>query len=163
MFRAKLSQHDLPPASGPVEFVGETSLLEDAIVNDECQVMLSDGRHLRSVEIIPVRMPPDGDGMRDKECIRLRDAVIGHVVQMKKAENRCYRYFHKDLLPGIRALDYSTLQGLELDSLSEIMNHIQLNNADLNEISRQTVANILRVSGMRLPTPRRGHPSRRGT
>jgi hypothetical protein len=156
-FRAKLLQDGSTPASDSSDFIGETALLEGAIVDDECQVTLSDGRRLRGVEMIPARMPPHGDGKRDMESIRLRDAVIGHIVRMKKAEDRHYRYLHKDLLPGVRALDYSTLQDLEPDSLSEIMHDIQLNNAVLNEVSRQTVANILRTSGMRLPKPRRRH------
>jgi hypothetical protein len=94
MFRAKLLR-DGPSTSEPVEFVGDTCLLEGAIVSEACQVVLSDGRRLRSVEIIPVRMRPDGHGMRGKESEKLRDAVIGHVVRMKKLKTAATVIFTK--------------------------------------------------------------------
>jgi hypothetical protein len=94
MFRAKLLR-DGPSTSEPVEFVGDTCLLEGAIVSEACQVVLSDGRRLRSVEIIPVRMRPDGHGMRGKESAKLRDAVIGHVVRMKKLKTAATVIFTK--------------------------------------------------------------------
>jgi hypothetical protein len=148
------------PTSAPAsaEIIGETSVLDGGIVDNKCQVTLLDGRRFCCVEIIPAHIPPHGDRPRDRKSVELQDAVIAHVVRMKKAEDRHYRYLHRDLLPGVRILDYNTLQDLELDySLSEIMHDIQLNNVNLNEISRQTVANILRDVGIRLPTPRRRH------
>ena len=94
-FRAKLVQ-DASSALESAEFAGKTSLLGGAIVDHECQVTLSDGRRFRSVEIIPARMPPHGDGKRDIESVRLRDAVIRHLVRIKKAEDHHYRYLCKD-------------------------------------------------------------------
>ncbi len=122
-----------------------------------CHVILSDGRRLGSVEIIPFRMPPHRDRARDVQSLRRQHAVIAHIIRMNDAEQRCYRDFDKVLLPGIRVLDYSALRDFKLPPLSKIMNYIHLNDVGLNGLSRQTVANTLRDWGLRLPaTPRRG-------
>lgn len=153
-FRAKLAH-----SSTTTKFEEwETPLLEGAVVEiigDQVQVVLSDGRRLRGVEIIPSHMPPHLDRPREVQSIRLQRAVVGHIVRMNRAEDRCYRCIHKDSLPRVRALDFSTLHVLRLPSLSAIVHDIDLNNAQLNSISRQTVANILRDCGLRLPESRR--------
>lgn len=136
----------------------ETNLLDDFIVEvteDQVQVLLPDGRRLRGVEIIPYHLPPHGDGPRDVQSVRLRYQVIQHIVWMLNAEERCYRFVDKDLLPGVRVLDFGTLHDLQLPTLSAILHNIQLNNPRLNSISRQTLANFLRDWGLRPPEARR--------
>ena len=146
-FRAKLAHS--PTALKPEEW--ETPLLEEAIVkiiDDQVQVILSDGRRLRRVEIVPYKMPPHLDRPRDVQSRRLQNAVIAHIVGgVNNAEDRCYRYIDKKLLPGFRVLDLSTLHVLRLPSLSAIMHDIELNNEELNGISRQTAAECTSETG----------------
>jgi len=148
-FRAK--------GTGSLEFEEfETCLLDGAsaeIIGERLEVVLSDGRRLRGVQVIPCSLPPCGDGQRQTDALRLHEEVIGLVVEMCGAQDRCYRFVDNDLLPGFRLLDFNALQDLPLPPLSEIMNYIQLNNARLHSISRQTVANILRDWGLRIPRP----------
>ena len=132
-------------------------LLDGAIVElseDQTHIVLADGRRLHGVEIIPYRMPPHGDRPREVQSMRLQQAIVEHIVRMCKAEDRCYRYIDKNLLPGVRVIDFNMLHVLELPPLSDIMHDIQLNNEALNVISRQTVANTLRDWGLRLPPSR---------
>ena len=152
-FRAKFAHS--PTGSRPEEF--ETPLLQGStveMVKDQVQVILSDGRRLRAVEIIPCHMPPRGDQPRCVQSFKRQLAVIAHIVRMNNAEDRCYQTVDDDLLPGVRRLEFNTLQDLNVPPLSAIIHHIDLNDPDLNGISRQEVANILRDWGLRLPEPR---------
>ena len=151
-FRAKGTR---TPASLEFEEF-ETCLLDGAsaeIIDEQLEVVLSDGRRLQGVQVIPCYLPPCGDGQRQKDALRLQQEVIGLVVRMCNAQDRCYRYLDKDLFPGFRVLDFGTLRDLQLPPLSEIVNYIHLNHPRLNPISRQTVANILRDWGLRIPRP----------
>jgi hypothetical protein len=146
-FRAKGTR---TPASLEFEEF-ETCLLDGAsaeIIDEQLEVVLSDGRRLQGVQVIPCYLPPCGDGQRQKDALRLQEEVIGLVVRMCNAQDRCYRFVDKDLLPGFRAVDFATLRDLQLPPLSEIVNYIHLNHPRLNPISRQTVANILRDWGL---------------
>jgi hypothetical protein len=80
--------------------------------------------------------------------MRLQWAVIEHTVRMCKAEDRWYRYFDRNLAPGVRVIDFNALRDLELPPLSGILHDMQLNNEVLNDTSRQTVANALRDWGV---------------
>lgn len=156
-FRAKRANS--PRGSSFEEW--ETPILDGSAVErteDQVQVALPDGQRLCGVEIIPYAMPPHGDRPREVSSFKMHMALIEHIVRMHNAEDCCYRLIDNDLLPGVRALDFSTLQTLNLRPLSEIMHHLQLNNAELNAVSRQTVANVLRDWGLRIsePRPRRG-------
>lgn len=125
------------------------------------------GKRMHGVEVIPYRMPAHGDRQRDVKSMKIQSAVIQHVVRMCN-DDRCYRYLQtdadkdtqneldkdQDLLPILRVIDFNMLHVLELPSLSDLMHDIQLNNEKLNHISRQTVANILRDWGIRLPQSR---------
>ena len=125
-FRAKGTR---TPASLEFEEF-ETCLLDGAsaeIIDEQLEVVLSDGRRLQGVQVIPCYLPPCGDGQRQKDALRLQEEVIGLVVRMCNAQDRCYRYVDKDLFPGVRVLDFGTLRDLQLPPLSEIVNYIDLN------------------------------------
>jgi hypothetical protein len=136
----------------------ETCLLDGAIaeiIDERLEVILSDGRRLRGVEVIPCYLPPCGDGKRQMDAVRLHEEVIGLVVKMCNAQDRCYRFVDEDVLPSVRVLAFGTLQDLSLGTLSDIANYIHLNHERLNPVSPQTVANILRDWGLRIPSPQR--------
>jgi hypothetical protein len=84
----------------------------------------------------------------------LQEAVVGHIIRMCKAEDSCFRYIDQNLLPGVRVIDFNMLRVLKLPPLADIMRDIQLNNENLNSVSRQTVPNILRDWGLRRPPSR---------
>ena len=69
-FRAKGTR---TPASLEFEEF-ETCLLDGAsaeIIDEQLEVVLSDGRRLRGVQVIPCYLPPCGDGQRQKDALRL--------------------------------------------------------------------------------------------
>ena len=98
----------------------ETCLLDGAsaeIIDEQCEVVLSDGRRLRGVQVIPCYLPPCGDGQRQMDALRLHEEVIGLVVAMCNAQDRCYRYVDKDLLPGFRAARFRHAPGFAAAAL----------------------------------------------
>ena len=104
-FRAKGTR---TPASLEFEEF-ETCLLDGAsaeIIDEQLEVVLSDGRRLRGVQVIPCYLPPCGDGQRQMDRPQASGRGDRTVVRMCNAQDRCYRYLDKDLLPGVRVLDF---------------------------------------------------------
>lgn len=123
------------------------SRLDGAIVDSECNVRLSDGTHLHNVEVLPTAIRIQ-DSHRERRIVALTIQFIG-------ADDQCYRPLHEKALPDLKFLDYRTLPDLKLPPLRAIVGHIVTVDPTFSDRSRQTIANALRRSGMRLPRSRR--------
>ena len=146
-FRAKLDR-----APEFQEF--EIGRLGGASVNGEGQVRLSDGTHLRGVEVIPANLPYNITPV-DWAVIRQTIAELG-------IEEEC-RYVPTD--PALREIvpdliddpiDCSKLSGHPAPLLKVVQGRIQDHFG--GTVSQQKIADTLRKFGMRVPT---GRPSSR--
>jgi hypothetical protein len=112
------------------------SRLNAAVVDADCNVILSDGTKLRAVEVRPTRLPP-------QDFTPEQMFIVHAAIRFANAEDQCYRHFEPTYFPGIRRIDFSTLPGLELFGLKAFTKFV-IDTCGLPVKSRQTIANTLR-------------------
>jgi hypothetical protein len=129
--------------------------LDGAKVDNNGIVRLSSGLMLRAVTVIPAKLPLKPSEL-DYRIVHLVISIIG-------AEDRCYRSLREhakpkcldvleEIIPEMRFIDCSALDGLELLSLKHLANQIGKKDPTLKRLSRQKIADALRIFGMRIPT-----------
>lgn len=119
------------------------SLLDRAKVNENGTVILSNGTCLEAVDVIPTALP--------RELTELQKRIVYWTIKFIGAEGDCYRYGPPT--PDLAWLDYAALRILDVPKLEAIVQSIAEKDPDLGA-TRQTIANALAMSGMRLPDQR---------
>jgi hypothetical protein len=128
--------------------------LDGAKVDNNGIVRLSDGAVLRAVEVIPAKLPLTPSDLDWR--------IVHHVISIIGAEDHCYRSIREhakpkcldvseEMIPEIRFIDCSALEGLELPSLKYFAQQIGQRDPTLKRLSRQKIADALRTFGMRIP------------
>ncbi len=122
--------------------------LNDATLEYDGTVLLSDGRRLRAIEIIPAQFP--------YEITNLEWRIIHHIIKMVGAEQRCYRHPGEVLVPALRQialdqklLDCGSLSELKIPLLKQIQGDFLDHNPDAKSLSQQKISDTLRKFGMR--------------
>lgn len=135
--------------------------LDRAVVDGTGKVTLSDGTHLRSVEVIPTYMP--------LEPSELDWRIVHQAISLIGVQKSCYRSLKhglpiefKKTVPDLRFLDCSALRSLPLPMFKIIAGLIQ-SKYSLADVppSQQQIANSLRKFGIRVPKPRPRKRARR--
>ena len=113
--------------------------LDEAAVDAEAAVLLTDETKLRAVEMIPTCSLSDPTEL-DWLILHCTIAIIG-------AEERCYRSLRHDapssireMVPDLRFIDCSTLRSLDLPPLKVIASRIAERNWTRRVPSQQTIA-----------------------
>jgi hypothetical protein len=129
--------------------------LDNAEVDADGNVLLSDKTKIRAVEVEPTPLPVEPTDIQWR--------IIHYTLEFIRADH-CYRSL-RDVLPAElqqfapdrRYLDCSTLGSLEFrSSLNEIARFIAEKDWTLRRLSRQTIADALCTFGIREPV-RRSH------
>jgi hypothetical protein len=128
--------------------------LDGARVDYNGIVRLSDGAVVRAVEVIPAKLPLKPSDLDWR--------IVHHVISIVGAEDQCYRSLREhakrkcldvpeEMIPEMRFIDCSVLDGLELPSLKHLAKQIGLKDPTLKRLSCQQIADALRKFGMRIP------------
>jgi hypothetical protein len=128
--------------------------LDGAKVDNDGIVRLSDGTVLRAVEVIPAKLPLNPSDLDWR--------IVHHVISIIGAEDHCYRSLREhskpkcldvfeEMIPEIRFIDCSALEGLGLPSLKHLAQQIGKKDPTLKRLSRQKIADALRKFGIRIP------------
>lgn len=131
--------------------------LDGATVDYRGIVRLSDGSMIRTVKVVPAKLP--------LKPSKLDWQIVHHVICIVEAESRCYRSVREharlccpdvppDMLPSDLFIDCSALAGIELPSLKYLVQQIGKRDPALKKLSDQKVADALFVFGMRVPKRR---------
>ena len=122
-------------------------------------VTLADGTSLRSVEVIPARLP-----YRPSE---LEQRIIYRFVEMRGAQDRCFPRLSDRTPPAFRkfvpehicALDCQALAQLEPPLLKVFASYLMDHDSELSSLSSQKLADALANFGVRpiKPRPRKKH------
>ena len=121
----------------------EISALDGAVTDAAGNVQLSDGSFVRAVELERARLT--------NELTPEQENILRCVIKVLEVEDRCYRPVDVDLLPGLVALDYAKVAELgaeQLPSLKTIERNVL---KIMPEVTRQTLANVLALAGLRRP------------
>lgn len=134
---------------------GDIRELDRASISPTGVVQMVDGRRFEAVEMIPRNFTRD---LND-----LQKLIVYWTIKMLglTARDVCYRlpaeirpFLPKNfgrLTRDLRYLDYGKLRDRRLPSLKAIHRYLGNHNKSLHEVSRQTIANALRLSGLRVP------------
>jgi hypothetical protein len=129
--------------------------LDRAIVSSTGALRTVSGCRFEAVEVIPRHFTP--------ELSARQKLVVYWTIKMLRltAKDVCYqlpnevrRFLPSDfgrLTSDLRYLDYGKLRGRKLPSLKAIHRYLGAHNKSLREVSHQTIANALRLSGLRVP------------
>ncbi len=126
--------------------------LHDAVLKGNGNVVLSDGRSIRAVEMIAAHLP--------LEPTELDWCIVRNTLAIIEAD-RCYRplgyglppHLH-EMVADIQFLDCSRLAGLNLPPLKVIAYDIRARDRALKDVSDQKIADALRKFGIRIPLAR---------
>ena len=135
IFRANLM--DGTPIHGAIDE------LNGATVEPSGSVHLSDGRHLRRVEVQP------GIAYRHYDFSEYEHSIVRQTLKLIGEEDRCYRIVNEDLLPGLRWLDYAAIQEIHLPRDKKLVAKIE--KALGLSHSKVKIRNVLKLAGMRFP------------
>jgi hypothetical protein len=129
----------------------EILCLDQAKVGPEGSVVLTDGRRLRGVEMVPTHMP--------YELSRVEKRILQNVIKLTESDG-CYRNLREDLpehlqpgIPDLWVLDFGRLHTIPRRSLKEIKSHIEDDDPELR-VSNQKIADALAKCGVRVPRRR---------
>jgi hypothetical protein len=129
----------------------EIPCLDDAKVGPDGSIVLTDGRRLRGVEMVPTHMPYAMSPVEQR--------ILWHVIALTESYD-CYRNLRDDLPPHLQAgipelwvLDYGRLHIIPRCLLKVIKAHIEAHDPKLR-VSTQKIADTLAKCGVRVPRPR---------
>ena len=117
--------------------------LDGGSVEPNGSVLLSDGRHIRSVELQP------GIAYRHYDFSWREHFVVHQTLRLIGEEDRCYRFVDERLLPGLKWLDYNAIQQIRLPNVKKLIARIQ--KILCLHMSDREIENILRLAGMQFP------------
>lgn len=124
---------------------GAVAELHGATVRSDGVVSLLDGRRVRGLEFQPgVRYEHYDFTSRQHYIVRLALRLLGE-------EERCYRPFNEELLPGVKLLDYAAIKGVHLPHVKKLLALIQ--EISYLQVSKVEIEEILRLAGMQFPGP----------
>jgi hypothetical protein len=125
----------------------EISCLGGAKVGPDGSVVLTDGRWLRGVEMVPTYMP--------YALSPLEERVLRHVIEFTKSYE-CFRNLRDDLpqhlqpgIPDLWVLDYGRLHTIPRRLLKTIKAYIETHDPELR-VSNQKIADALAKCGVRM-------------
>jgi hypothetical protein len=129
----------------------EISCLDGAKVGADGSVVLTDGRRLRGVEVVPTHMP--------YELSLAEERILWNVIRFTESYE-CYRNLRDDLphylqrgVPELKVLDYSRLHSIPRRPLKAIKAYIEIHDPELS-VSNQKIADALAKCGVRVPRRR---------
>jgi hypothetical protein len=129
----------------------EISCLDQAKVGPDGSVVLTDGRCLRGVEMVPTHMP--------YELSLVEKRILRNVIQFTESYG-CYRNLREDLpehlqpeIPDLWVLDYGLLHTIPRRPLKTIKAYIETHDPELR-VSNQKIADALAKCGVRVPRRR---------
>jgi hypothetical protein len=129
----------------------EIFCLDKAKVGPSGAVVLTDGRSMRGVEMVPTHMP--------YELSWVEKRILQNVIKLTKSYG-CYRNLRDDLpehlqpgIPDLWVLDFGRLHTVPRRSLKEIKSHIEDDDPELR-VSNQKIADALAKCGVRVPRRR---------
>jgi hypothetical protein len=129
----------------------EISCLDGAKVGPDGSVVLTDGRCLRGVEMVPTHMP--------YELSPVEERILWNVIRFTESYG-CYRNLRDDLpphlqpgIPDLWFLDYGRLHTIPRRPLKAIKAYIETHDLELR-ISNQKIADALAKCGVRVPRRR---------
>jgi hypothetical protein len=129
----------------------EICCLDEAKVGPDGAVVLTDGRRLRGVEVVPTRMP--------YELSPVEKRIVENVISYTKAYG-CFRNLRNDLpphlqlgMPELWVLDYGRLHTIPRRPLKAIKGYIETHDPGLT-VSMQKIADALAKCGVRVPRRR---------
>ena len=115
------------------------ALLDNATVDIDGNVCLTNGVYLHNVDLVPTTLRP--------VLTKRQERILYLTIFALKAKDRCFRPLHPSL-PDIVGLDYSTLSSVKMPSLKELERQIA---KDMPDATRCEIADALAIAGMRLP------------
>ena len=119
------------------------SELNDATSDSDGNVELVDGRFLHAIELIPAPAHYD---------FSLTDHKIVHsALAYMELGHQCYRALDKELLPGLKVLDYAEVAKVRIKKLKPVVRHV-INL--LPDVSDTQIIATLKRAGMQLPRSR---------
>jgi hypothetical protein len=142
---------------------GNLQELDGAAVSPTGVVQTVDGRRFEAVEMIPRHFTRELNAQQQLivfwtiKMLRLRDKDVCY--QLPDDVRRFLPKSFGRLTTDLRYLDYGKLRDRKLPSLKAIHRYLGRRNKSLLEVSHQTIANALRLSGLRVP--RSGRLARR--
>jgi hypothetical protein len=129
----------------------EILCLDQAKVGPEGSVVLTDGRRLRGVEMVPTHMP--------YELSRVEKRILQNVIKLTESDG-CYRNLREDLpehlqpgIPDLWVLDFGRLHTIPGRKLKAIKVYIEKHDPELR-VSNQKIADALAKCGVRVPRRR---------
>jgi hypothetical protein len=129
----------------------EISCLQEAKVGPTGSVVLTDGRCLRGVEMVPTHMP--------YELSLVEERILWNVIKFT-ASYGCFRNLRDDLpqhlqagIPDLWVLDYGRLHTIPRRPLKTIKAYIETHDPELR-VSNQKIADALAKCGVRVPRRR---------
>jgi hypothetical protein len=129
----------------------EILCLDQAKVGPEGSVVLTDGRRLRGVEMVPTHMP--------YELSRVEKRILQNVIKLTESDG-CYRNLREDLpehlqpgIPDLWVLDFGRLPTISGRKLKAIKVDIEKRDPELS-VSNQKIADALAKCGVRVPRRR---------
>lgn len=131
-FRGKFA--DGTPIHGAINELNRAAVKSDGVV------LLPDGRQIRSVELQPgVRFPNYDLTPQQEFLVYLAVDVLG-------AADNCYRAIDEKLLPGVKRLDYSAIQGICVLRVKKLIDLVK--KASSLPVSRLEIETALRLAGL---------------
>jgi hypothetical protein len=117
----------------------DIAVLDDASVDVDGNVCLTNGVYLHNVELVPTILRPD--------LTKRQTRILYLTIYALQAEHRCFRSVYPSL-PDLVGLDYRALSKEKLPSLKELERQIA---KDMPDATRHEIADALAVAGMRQP------------
>jgi hypothetical protein len=119
---------------------GAINELDRATVKSDGVVVLPDGRKIRSVEFQPGARFPNYD-------LTPRQEFLVHLaIDLLGAADNCYRAIDEKLLPGVRLLDYSAIQGICVLRVKKLVDLVK--KSSYARVSRLEIETALRLAGL---------------
>jgi hypothetical protein len=121
----------------------DIGLLNNAISDQDGNVTLHTGQHVRGVNLIPVPVHYDFDSTQH--------AIVCHALKLLGKQDECWRPVDERLLPGIKLLDYSTIRNIRVRGRKQLLYDIAKH---VPGMSASFIAKTLSAAGMRGPRSR---------
>ena len=119
------------------------SELNDATSDSDGNVELTDGRFLHAIELIPAPAHYDFSLTEHK--------IVKSALAYIELGHQCYRALDKELLPGLKVLDYAEVAKVRIKQLKPVVRHV-INL--LPDVSDTQIIATLKRAGMQLPRSR---------
>jgi hypothetical protein len=122
--------------------------LHGAVADPHGTLQLRDGTYVHALELVPVHLT--------ERLTVEQEEILGHVIRFLEAERECFRSVHESV-PWLVALDYAAIaqlwerrlqEGKPPPSLKAIERYVI---DRMPNVSRQTIANVLALAGLRRP------------